>query len=131
MREAASIAAKLNLVEQLSAANAPFRPTARQIIDEIVGGAGLWRRGASLRRRSEFQPFPDAAWSEPGLSGDVADRGSGLAQNMDLIKDGLPRATVRLPGQVSMRRCVASTARTTCDRRCVFIVGFGQQGSTR
>ena len=111
MREATSIAAKPNLVEQLSAANAPFR--------------------ASLRRRSEFQPFPDAAWSEPGLSGDVADRGSGLAQNMDLIKDGLPRATVRLPGQVSMRRCVASTTRTTCDRRCVFIVGFGQQGSTR
>jgi len=50
---------------------------------------------------------------------------------MDLIKDGLPRAAVRLPGQVSMRRRVASTTRTTSDRRCVFIVGFGQQGSTR
>jgi hypothetical protein len=32
------------------------------------------------------------------LSDDVADRGSGVAQSMDLIKDGLPRATVRLPG---------------------------------
>jgi hypothetical protein len=50
---------------------------------------------------------------------------------MDLIKDGLPWATVRVPGQVSMRRCVASTTRTTCDRRWVFIVGFRQQSSTR
>jgi hypothetical protein len=131
MGEAASIAAELDLLEQLSAANAPFSPTARQIIDEIVGRAGLWRRGAALRRRGEFQPFPDAAWSEPGLSGDVADRSSGPAQNMDLIKDGLPRPAVRLLGQVSMRRRVASTTRTTCDRRRVFIVGFGQQGSTR
>ena len=90
MGEAAGIAAELDLVEQLSAANAPFSPTARQIVEEIVGRAGFWRRGASLRRRSEFQPFPDATWSEPGLSGDVADRGSGLTQSMDLIKDGLP-----------------------------------------
>jgi len=59
MREAASIAAELNLVEQLSTANAPFRPTAREIINEIVGRAGLWRRGASLRRCSEFSAFPD------------------------------------------------------------------------
>src|SRR5580658_7026541 len=43
MGEAAGIAAELDLVEQLSAANAPFRPTARQIIDEIAGRAGLWR----------------------------------------------------------------------------------------
>ncbi len=78
MGKAAGITAKLDLLEQVSAANAPFRPTARQIIDEIVGRAGLRRRGASLRRRSEFQPFSDAAWSEPGLSGDVADKGSAL-----------------------------------------------------
>ena len=98
MGEAAGIAAELDLVEQLSAANAPLSPTARQIIDEMVGRAGLWRCGAALWRRREFQPFPDAAWSEPSLSDDVADRGSGVAQSMDLIKDGLPRATVRLPG---------------------------------
>src|SRR5271157_2262514 len=96
------IAAELDLVEQLSAANAPFRPTTRQIVEEIVGRAGFWCRGASLRRRAEFQPFPDAARTEPGLSGDVADGGSGLTQSMDLIKDGLPRATMRLAGQVSM-----------------------------
>jgi hypothetical protein len=98
MGEAAGIAAELDLVEQLSAANAPFSPTAGQVIDEIAGRAGLWRRGAALRRRGEFQPFPDAPWSEPSLSDDVADRGSGVAESMDLIKDGLPRATVRLPG---------------------------------
>jgi hypothetical protein len=40
--------------------------------------------------------------TEPGLSGDVADGGSGLPQSMDLIKDGLPRATMRLAGEVSM-----------------------------
>jgi hypothetical protein len=80
MGEAAGIAAELDLVEQLSAANAPFCPTARQIIEEIIGRAGLWRCGAALWRRGEFQPFPDAARSEPGLSGDVADRGSGVAQ---------------------------------------------------
>ena len=90
MGEAAGIAAELDLVEQLSAANAPFSPTARQIVEEILGRAGLWRRGAALWRRCEFQPFPDAAWSEPSLPGDVANRGSRLAQNMDLIKDGLP-----------------------------------------
>ena len=67
-----------------------------------VGRAGFWRRGASLRRRAELQPLPDAARTEPGLSGDVADEGSSLTQSMDLIKDGLPRATMRLAGQVSM-----------------------------
>jgi hypothetical protein len=35
MGEAAGIAAELDLVEQLSAANAPFSPTARQIVEEI------------------------------------------------------------------------------------------------
>ena len=98
MGEAAGIAAELDLVEQLSSANAPFRPPARQIVEEIVGRAGFWRRGASLRRRAELQPLPDAARTEPGLSGDVADEGSSLTQSMDLIKDGLPRATMRLPG---------------------------------
>jgi hypothetical protein len=99
--EAAGIAAELDLVEQLSAASAPFRPTARQIVGGIVGRAGLWSRGASLRRRAELQPLPDAARTEPGLSGDVADGGSSLTQSMDLIKDGLPRVTMRLAGQVS------------------------------
>ena len=128
MREAAGIAAELNLVEQFSTTNAPFRPMAREIIDEIVGRAGLWRRGASLRRRREFQPFPDAARSEPGLSGDVADRGSGLAQNVDLIKDGLPRTTMCLLGQV--RRATASRRPPgpRCDRHDVFIVGFQATG---
>jgi hypothetical protein len=37
MGEAAGIAAELDLVEQLLAANAPLRPTAPQTIDEIVG----------------------------------------------------------------------------------------------
>ena len=68
--------------------------------------------GASLRRRAEFQPLPDAARTEPGLSGDVADGGSGLTQSMDLIKDGLPRATMRLAGQVSMFRDFAWATRT-------------------
>jgi hypothetical protein len=101
MGEAAGIAAELDLVEQLSSANAPFRLTARQIVEEIVGRAGLWRRSASFRRRAEFQPLPDAARTEPSLSGDVADGDSGHTQSMDLIKDGLPRATMRLAGQVS------------------------------
>jgi hypothetical protein len=56
MGEAAGIAAELDLVEQLSAANAPFSPTARQIVEEILGRAGLWRRGAALWRRCD-QPI--------------------------------------------------------------------------
>src|SRR5271165_3338016 len=80
MGEAAAIAAELDLVEQLSAANAPFRRAARQIVEVIVGRAGFWRRGAALRRRAEFQPLPDAAGTEPGLSGDVAYGGSGLTR---------------------------------------------------
>ena len=56
MGEAAGIAAELDLVEQLSAANAAFRPAAREIIEEIAGRAGLWRRGASVRRRGERPP---------------------------------------------------------------------------
>jgi hypothetical protein len=43
----AGIAAELDLVEQLSAANASFRPTARQIIEEIAGEQGF---GAVARR---------------------------------------------------------------------------------
>jgi hypothetical protein len=54
MGEAAVIAAELDLVEQLPAANAPFLPTARRIIDEVAGRAGA--------RRSEgpvsFNHFP-------------------------------------------------------------------------
>ena len=124
MEEAAGIAAELDLVEQLSAANAPLLlPAARQIVEEIVGRAGFWRRSASLRRRAELQPLPDAARTEPGLSGDVADEGSSLTQSMDLIKDEAALERRCQPGQVSMRRCVASTTRTTCDRRWVFIVG--------
>ena len=104
MGEAAGIAAELDLVEQLSAANAAFRPAAREIIEEIAGRAGLWHRGASVRRRAEFEPFSDTARTEPGFSGDVADRVSGIAQSPDLIKDGLPRAAMRLLDKVSMLR---------------------------
>ena len=131
MGEAAAIAAELDLVEQFSAANAPFRPAARQIVEVIVGRAGFWRRGASLRRRAKFQPLPDAARTEPGLSGDVGDGGSGLTQGMDLIKDGLPRAAMRLLDKVSMLRDLASATRTIRDRHDIFIVGFRQQSSTR
>jgi hypothetical protein len=69
MGEAPGIAAELDLLEQLSAANAPFRPTTRQKVKEIVRRAGLRRRRASLRRSPAFQPFPD------GLT--RADYGSG------------------------------------------------------
>ena len=131
MGEAAGIAAELDFVEQLSAANAAFRPAAREIIEEIAGRAGLWRRGASVRRRAEFQPFSDAARTEPGFSGDVADRVSGVAERTVSIKDGLPRATMRLFGKVSMLRDLASATRTICDRHYVFVFGFRQQRSAR
>ena len=131
MGEAAGIAAELDLVEQLSAANAAFRPAAREIIEEIAGRAGLWRRGASVRRHAEFEPFSDTARTEPGFSGDVADRVSGIAQSTDLIKDCLPRAAIRLLDKVSMLREFASATRTMCDRHYVFVFGFRQQGSAR
>src|SRR5208283_400989 len=69
-----------------------------------------------VRRRAEFQPFSDAARAEPGFSGDVADRVSGGAQSTDLIKDGLPRAAMRLLGKVSMLRDFASATRTALSR---------------
>ncbi len=56
---------------------------------------------------------------------------SGLPQTMDLIKDGLPRATMRLAGEVSMFCDFASATRTICDHHDVFIVGFRQQSSAR
>jgi hypothetical protein len=52
MGEAAGIAAELDLVEQLSAANAPFCPTARQIIEEINWASralALWRGALEAR----------------------------------------------------------------------------------
>ena len=112
--------------------NQPARKVRQtQIIEEIAGRAGLWRRGASVRGSVEFQPFSDAARTEPGFSGDVADRVSGVAQSTDLIKDGLPTAAMRLLGKVSMLRDFASASRTICDRHYAFVFGFRQQRSAR
>jgi hypothetical protein len=102
MGEAPGIAARLDLLEPMSAANASFRPTTRQKVKEIVRRAGLRRRRASLRRSPAFQPFPDGARSEPGLAGNYGDRVSCLAQTMDLGEDGLPRTTMGLAGQKSV-----------------------------
>jgi len=77
-----------------------------------------------VARRSggaDFQPFPYGARSEPSLSGHVADRGACVSQGVDL----------RLPGQVSMLRDVASVAGTRGGHHHFFIVGFRQQGSPR
>ena len=97
------LAAELGLVEQLlSFANAPFRPTALQIVEEMVGRAEFWRRGASLQRRAEFQHFLMLRGLNPVCRAMSPIGGSGHTQSMDLTKDGLPRATMRRAGQVSM-----------------------------
>ena len=87
-------------------------PTCRGLdekdIEVKVENGVLTIKGLSVRSRKHRTPTrPDVATSlrtEPGFSGDVADRVSGIAQSTDLIKDGLPRAAMRLLDKVSMLR---------------------------
>jgi hypothetical protein len=78
----------------------------------------------AVRRRAELQPFPDAARTEPGLSRDIADRGSGLTESVDLIKDGLPRAAMRLLGEAPMLSDIALIVWARDDRRPAFALIF-------
>jgi hypothetical protein len=115
MGEAAGIAAELDLLEQLSAANAAFRPAAREIIEEIAGRAGLWRCGASVRRRAEFEPFSDTARTEPSFSGDVADGVSGVAQGSLRTGDN-SRGIAKVPIRTATRSASGAGTRPTAYR---------------
>jgi hypothetical protein len=71
MGEAAGIAAELDLVEQLSSANAPFRPTARQISDVVLQAGSRWFGQSCSRRVNQgaldlkFGPFRRSASPTP------------------------------------------------------------------
>jgi hypothetical protein len=80
----------------------------------------MWRSGGALN----FSHFRMLRGPNPGLSRDIADRGSGLTESVDLIKDGLPRAAMRLLGEAPMLSDIALIVWARDDRRPAFALIF-------
>ena len=73
MGEAAGITAEFDLEEQLSPANAAFRPASRKIVPEVARRTWLRGRRTPLRGSAECKPFSDAARPIAGFSSAVCD----------------------------------------------------------